>query len=126
MAFSLFNRNKEESNDSPSMWTDLVSMEQWEDIVEQSDKSPQLVFKHSTRCGVSRMVLRQFESEWKGTGKCYFLDLLNHRDISNRIAADMLVEHQSPQVIVVHEGKSIYDASHQGVSATKSAELMLR
>ena len=77
------------------------------------------IFKHSTRCHISKTVLRNFESEVQNTDKnveYYFLDLLAHRNLSNKIAEDFGVEHQSPQLIVLENGKSVKDASHQAIS----------
>ncbi|NNC84407.1 MAG: bacillithiol system redox-active protein YtxJ [Flavobacteriales bacterium] len=120
MAFSFFKKNSSDHADPESMWTALRSLDQWEQIVKKSHDTPQLIFKHSTRCGVSRMVLREFEREWQGDHPCYYLDLLAHRDVSNAIAESTGVLHQSPQIIILKEGKAIYDASHQSISAQES------
>ncbi len=86
-------------------------------IIPDSFRKPVVIFKHSTRCGVSRMVLKQFETEYKVDDKLdlYFLDLLKYREVSNEIAAQFRVEHQSPQVLVIKDGISVYDASHSGI-----------
>lgn len=102
-------------------WTNIKAMDQLEEIAGKSNNEKLLIFKHSTRCGVSRMVLRQFESEFDSEGKIipYFLDLLQHRNISNEIADRFSVQHQSPQVIVVQNGQAIYNASHDRIDAQK-------
>ena len=66
-------------------WRPLTNLGQLNEIIEASVEKPVLIFKHSTRCGVSKMVLRQFENEFDAEQKItpYFLDLLVHRDISN-------------------------------------------
>ena len=46
----------------------------------------------------------------------YYLDLIKHRNISNRIATDFHVPHQSPQVLIINQGKCIYDESHSGIT----------
>jgi len=76
---------------------------------------------------VSRMVLKQFENEYDvETLHCnvptYFLDLLAHRDISNEIAARFNVFHQSPQLLLIKEGKSVYDVSHSDIDAVELKE----
>ena len=88
-------------------------------VVNESAGKPVLIFKHSTRCSISRMVLKQFENEFDLQDKItpYFLDLLNHRDVSNEIATKFDVYHQSPQLIVIQDGKSVYDASHDSIDA---------
>jgi len=79
-----------------------------------------LIFKHSTRCGVSSWVWRQFESEWDGSLNIpvYFLDLLKNRDLSNKIAEMFGVRHESPQLIWLKNGRVSHHASHSAVSVS--------
>jgi bacillithiol system protein YtxJ len=96
----------------------LESTDQLDDIVTTSFKTPQLIFKHSTRCSISRFVLADFMSHFTYSSEefgAHYLDLLNHRDISNAIAERFGVQHQSPQLIVIKDGKAIAHASHEGV-----------
>ncbi|TGD58227.1 bacillithiol system redox-active protein YtxJ [Flavobacterium humi] len=91
-----------------------------DEIVTISFEKPVVLFKHSTRCGISKMALKQFENEYAiATDKMelYFLDLLAYRSISNAIAERFGVVHQSPQLIVVKNGISVYDASHGDIAA---------
>lgn len=46
----------------------------------------------------------------------YYLDLIANRDVSNKIEEVLHVEHQSPQLILIKNGKSIYDTSHMGIN----------
>jgi bacillithiol system protein YtxJ len=91
------------------------------EIMELSHQQPVAIFKHSTRCSISRMALKQFENEFdlEGSVTPYFLDLINHRDISNEIATRFEVYHQSPQLLLIKEGKSVYDASHSDIDAVE-------
>ena len=100
-------------------WKQLTDLSELDTIVEESNKKPVLIFKHSTRCSVSRMVLKQFENEFvlQDKIKPYFLDLLQHRAISNEIASQFGVQHQSPQLIIIKNGKAIYNASHESIAA---------
>jgi bacillithiol system protein YtxJ len=110
-------------------WNNLTDLEQLNEIILLSNESPVLIFKHSTRCSVSRMALKQFEAE---SLQCnvftqdkvtpYFLDLIAYRDISNEIATRFQVVHQSPQVLLIKKGKSVYDASHSDIDANDLAE----
>ncbi|MES2812789.1 MAG: bacillithiol system redox-active protein YtxJ [Bacteroidota bacterium] len=110
-----------ESNDETSVpkmdWTLLTDEEQLNDIVEESKSKSVVIFKHSTRCSISRMALKQFEREFDLEGKItpYFLDLLEYRGISNSIASLFGVMHQSPQILVIKNGISVYDASHDDI-----------
>ncbi|MDB4180782.1 bacillithiol system redox-active protein YtxJ [Flavobacteriaceae bacterium] len=97
----------------------LESLSQLEAIETASFSVPQIIFKHSTRCSISRFVLSDFmnhytyESEELGA---HYLDLLNHRDISSAIADRFNVVHQSPQLIIIKDGKAIAHASHEGIN----------
>lgn len=109
---------KEEIKNVP--WKELTNIEMLDEVSEESRKRPVAILKHSTTCGISRMVLRQFEKEYdlkEGEVSLYFLDLLKHRDISNKIASRFNVPHQSPQLIIIKDGKVVYDASHSEISA---------
>jgi bacillithiol system protein YtxJ len=106
-------------------WIDLISQDQLKQLKEESFVQDVLVFKHSTRCSVSSMALSRLERSWNIPAeklKVYFLDLLRHRELSDKIAEIFAVEHQSPQVLLVRAGNCIYHNSHNGISATEIAE----
>ncbi|MEY4085796.1 MAG: bacillithiol system redox-active protein YtxJ [Bacteroidota bacterium] len=107
------------TNTSKINWIALTDLGQLNEIMDLSHEQPVAIFKHSTRCSISRMALKQFENEFdlEGSVTPYFLDLLNHRDISQEIATRFEVYHQSPQLLLIKEGKSIYDASHSDIDA---------
>lgn len=102
-------------------WIDLTRLEQVELIKERSKNLTIAVFKHSTRCGVSSMVLKGLNRELENINsegiEFYFLDLIKYRDISNAIARDWSVEHQSPQFIVLKDGTVVNHASHYMIKA---------
>lgn len=121
---SLFNSlfgNSEEKKETASKinWIPLQLASQLDEMVAISDQKPALIFKHSTRCSVSRFALKQFENEYALDDKidAYFLDLLEYRDISNEIASRFGVYHQSPQLLLIKNGQSVYDASHDAIDA---------
>lgn len=115
----IFGSEKEEITHNNIEWNALTEAEQLKAISEKSFDKPQLIFKHSTRCGISRMALKQFENELDASigVDCWMLDLLNYRNISNQIAQDFNIEHQSPQVLMLKNGKVIYSDSHYAISA---------
>ncbi|RTZ01787.1 bacillithiol system redox-active protein YtxJ [Flavobacterium sp. RSP49] len=100
-------------------WNELTDLVQLDEIIAISNEKPVAIFKHSTRCSISRMALKQFENEFNSSDKVtpYFLDLITHRDISNEIANRFGVTHQSPQLILIKEGKAIYNVSHSDIDA---------
>ncbi len=99
-------------------WRYIEALAQLDEILEASNEIPQLIYKHSTRCGVSSMVRKQLDRAWAHEGKIipWQLDLLVHRDISNEIADQFGVEHQSPQIIIVSKSKVVIHLSHSPLS----------
>ena len=102
-------------------WIPLQLMGQLDEIIALSKEKPVLIFKHSTRCSISRFALKQFENEFDLQNQidAYFLDLLEFRDISNEIASRFGIMHQSPQLLLIKEGKVLYDASHSDIQANE-------
>ena len=117
---NIFNSSDEkDSNEKKIDWNELTDLVQLDEIIAISNEKPVAIFKHSTRCSISRMALKQFENEFNSSDKVtpYFLDLIAHRDISNEIANRFGVHHQSPQLILIKEGKAIYNVSHSDIDA---------
>ena len=118
--FSKSKKKKEVTEEIKVPWRVLSSINQLEEIKEQSKSTPVAIFKHSTRCGISRMVLRQFESNYSLNDAqlhLYYLDLLNYRSISDEVGYTFQVIHQSPQLIIVKNGTAVANASHHGIQA---------
>lgn len=106
------------------LWHKLSDISQLQDIKDLSKEQhidAVLLFKHSTRCSISSMALNRLESKWNDDEQipAYYLDLLNHRDISNEIADLFSVEHASPQVLLIKNGACIYHNSHNGINAAE-------
>lgn len=117
---SIFGDSENKNNNSSKInWIPLTDLGQLNEIMELSHQQPVAIFKHSTRCSISRMALKQFENEFdlEGVVAPYFLDLISYRDVSNEIANRFQVVHQSPQLLLIKEGKSVYDASHSDIDA---------
>lgn len=97
-------------------WKTLTTETQWNEILTASHQKPQLVYKHSTRCPTSSMVKSRLERSAEPTGiDFHYLDLIAYRAISNKIEADLNVRHESPQVLLIKEGKCIFDESHMAI-----------
>jgi len=100
-------------------WEKLTNHTQLDQLKTDSNEKPVIIFKHSTSCSISRMVLDRLSRNWNDeemkSADFYFLDLLSYRDISNKIASDFGVVHESPQVIIIKSGKAVYNNSHMAV-----------
>ena len=116
---SIFGEPNPNSNSSNIDWTPLEDLGQIEEIITLSEQKPVIIFKHSTRCSISRMALKNFENEYD-LGEnviAYFLDLISFREVSNEIASRFNVVHQSPQLLLIVGGNSVYDVSHSSIDA---------
>lgn len=111
--------SKNELSTSNVAWIALDNLKQLSEIKEISNTQDVLIFKHSTRCSVSRMALKQFESEYKNQHNTanYFLDLLNFKQISNEIATVFSIKHESPQILLIKNEVCVYSASHSDIDA---------
>lgn len=100
-------------------WKSISKTEQVIEIIERSKKIPVLIFKHSTRCSISAAALSRLERNWKEENRdqldCFFLDLLQFRDISNQIAECFALIHQSPQALIIKNGKCVFSQSHSEI-----------
>jgi len=122
---SLFGSSEEKKEkESKINWIPLQHAGQLDEMVAFSDQKPALIFKHSTRCSISRFALKQFENEYNLEDRvdAYFLDLLEYRDISNEIASRFQVMHQSPQLLLIKNGESVYNVSHSDIDAGELVE----
>ncbi|MEM9824839.1 MAG: bacillithiol system redox-active protein YtxJ [Bacteroidota bacterium] len=108
-----------QKEDIPMDWKVLNQESQLDQIITDSYQKPTVLFKHSTRCGISIGAKHRLESKWNFTSEdldFYYLDLLNFRSISNAIAERLGIIHQSPQVIALKDGKVIYHTSHHQIN----------
>ena len=97
-------------------WIALEDYTQIQKALLQTE--PFLVFKHSIRCSISSMVKHRFERAFDCNNvHVYYLDLITYRSISNRLADDFKVEHQSPQILLIKNENYIYHASHNAIDA---------
>ena len=97
-------------------WINIESEQTLSEIVERSQESPQIIFKHSTRCSISSVALNRLQSGRQDLDY-YIVNVVANRSISNLIQEVFNVIHQSPQLIIVYKGKSLYDTSHFGITS---------
>ncbi|MCF8301307.1 MAG: bacillithiol system redox-active protein YtxJ [Haliscomenobacter sp.] len=100
------------------IWSNLTEESQIAEIIALSNSIPIYIFKHSTTCGISAQAKENLEISFKNTDKpflLYYLDLLKYRSISNEVASKLNVHHQSPQLILVHNGEVAFTTSHHKI-----------
>lgn len=116
----IFGSTAEKKEEKVLPWIELNSISQLKEIEEKSRDKTQVIFKHSTRCGISRMVMNQFVDSYNLTEEdidLYFLDLLSYRPVSDEVGYKFQVIHESPQLLVIKNGETVEHASHSQINA---------
>jgi len=118
----IFKKNDPEAQEAFINWLHLINIDQIKQIRSLSKSETVFIFKHSTRCGISKMVIKRFENmfdESMSNVKVYYLDLLNYRDVSDKVGVTFNVIHQSPQLLIIKNEVSVFNASHQDITIIK-------
>lgn len=118
-----FSKSKSKSH----RWEYLRDVNTFNQLVHESTEKPLVIFKHSTRCPISSMALDRFNdaaSEIAAESNLVMIDVIDDRPTSLHVADALGVMHQSPQVLVVHNEKSVYDNSHNGIQGKTVLELI--
>ena len=114
------NKNSDEKKVETDLpWVNLNSLSQLDEIQSKSTNKAQVIFKHSTTCGISRMVMNMFKSSYNYSEDqidLYYLDLLANREVSNGVAEKFQVMHQSPQLLVIKNGTVVAHESHGAIN----------
>ncbi|MGZ8545055.1 MAG: bacillithiol system redox-active protein YtxJ [Flavisolibacter sp.] len=104
-------------------WIHFNDETQLEQILSKSQGKPQVIFKHSSRCSISGVALQRLQRGAQPMDiDFYFVDLIAYRQLSNKIAEVFKVPHESPQILVIRDGKCVYDESHMGISMNDIVE----
>ncbi|MEM6397274.1 MAG: bacillithiol system redox-active protein YtxJ [Bacteroidota bacterium] len=106
-------------------WHPLTSEQSIHDLVDRSRVVPCLIFKHSTRCPISSIAKMRLEEGWDFESdqlEPYYLDLISFRALSNLVATQFDVAHESPQVLVIKDGECTYDTSHLDINISELHE----
>lgn len=114
------------SSSIPISWIALTSLEQLVELDQHSHNSPVLIFKHSTRCSISELAWRRMQSKegilFSHRLPCFYLDIFKHRPLSDQIARDYNVFHESPQVLLIKDGECFYESSHLDIDVGEMEE----
>lgn len=105
--------------------TKMTSSEQLHEALHSSDSKALLIFKHSTRCPISAAAYRQVENYLNGQPNeqvdYALIDVIANRPVSNEAADTLGVKHESPQVILVRQGKPVWHTSHSLITTDELA-----
>ncbi len=101
---------------------EIETLSDWKAILEASYEKPQFIFKHSTRCPISFAAYEEYASylqEPSSQTEHHLVKVVESRLISNEIQADLNVRHESPQAILIKNGKAVWHASHSDITASE-------
>ena len=97
-------------------WNNISTIQ---NVVDASFQKPCFIFKHSNRCGISFSAKDEMEKLSALDAVFYMVDVVAERPLSHQIAAFFSVKHESPQVLILHQGKLMHHASHSAIRSTK-------
>ena len=104
-------------------WETITSVNDIEAIKQKSFTTPCVIFKHSTRCSISSIAKHRLETAWNLEDVSpFYLDLIAYREISNAIAQEFAIDHESPQILLIKNGICVFDTSHLDISVKHIAE----
>ncbi|UVI32713.1 bacillithiol system redox-active protein YtxJ [Paenibacillus spongiae] len=102
------------------MWKEITTLQEWEQMLQQSGEKQQIIFKHSTACPVSASALEEYDEYLSKTPNkdtdYYLVKVIESRPVSNQIAEDLSVKHASPQIILFKDQKSVWNTSHWSIT----------
>jgi len=100
----------------------LTTVDEWDALLKTSSGRTVVIFKHSATCGTSAYayeLIAQALQEGALAVVPHLVVVQTAHTVSSRIAADLGVVHQSPQVLVVRGGRCTYHTSHASIRPTK-------
>jgi bacillithiol system protein YtxJ len=101
-------------------WNDLDDTSQIEAIISASEYHPQLIYKHSSRCSVCFFAKKQIEDipeDLREQVDLHFIDVISWREVSNTIAKEFSIKHESPQLLVLCDGEVVWSGSHRSIQS---------
>lgn len=109
-------------------WKEITTLEEWNAVIEESSKRGQVILKHSTTCPVSSNALREYEEYLKDHPNqeidYTLVKVIESRPVSNKIADDLNVKHESPQMIYIKDKAKYWAASHWSVTKAHMAAVL--
>lgn len=98
---------------------ELLEISELEKVWEKSTEKPVIVFKQSTTCPISASAFGELQRFMKNTEAdlaTYYVKVRETRDVSNQIAEELEIQHQSPQILLVKDNKAVWHASHNKIT----------
>lgn len=119
--------NSFSGTDSDGVWETISDTSRYQAIVQKSEERPQLIYKHSNRCSVcfvAKGSLEKAADDIREHADMHYLDVVKNRKVSNAVASELNVRHESPQVIVINGGEVVWHASHGQIKSENIIEVL--
>lgn len=100
-------------------FSEIKQVQELEEIFDASSHRKVLLFKHSTTCPISARAWREIQAiiqESSDEVLVAQVKVIESRPVSNQVAAELGVKHESPQALLVHQRQVIWHASHHNVT----------
>ncbi|QQU05211.1 bacillithiol system redox-active protein YtxJ [Myroides odoratus] len=109
-------------------WIELTETAALSEVIANTSTKPCIIFKNSTTCYISKMALRNFERSFTNPTEvaCYMVDVKKNRLVSLDIADRFQAQHESPQLLIIADGKVVFHTSHEGIDGVETEKLLLR
>lgn len=101
---------------------EITCSQELEELLDQSCQRKIILFKHSTTCPTSANAWKEvqdFIQNSSGEVTVAMIKVIESRPVARQVAADLGVQHQSPQVLLLSNRKVLWHASHQAVTQDK-------
>lgn len=103
-------------------WKNLNSLDQLEQIIEDSRVKPALIFKHRTTADESVLAKEKIENDWSIPSDqldCYIIDVMQDKAIASEVSEFAGIPNAFPQVLLFADGVAMYDESHEMINVKK-------
>jgi bacillithiol system protein YtxJ len=111
--------SEKEQHELAINWNDLLDELELNKVLKKSKSNAQIIFKHSSKCGISSSVLRRFNKMILNNNldqkQLYFLKVIENRSLSNRVSALFEIQHESPQLLIIKNKKVVFHRSHYNI-----------
>jgi monothiol bacilliredoxin len=105
----------------------ISHIDELDDAIAESRERPVLLFKHSRTCGISCEALDELHAhavDFKGLAAYKVITVQSHRHVSNEAAARLGIRHETPQAILLRDGRAVWTASHFRITKDKLDDVM--
>ena len=103
-------------------WKKLTSLDQFEQVIEESREKPALIFKHMNTSKESLQAKVTLENEWSIPSEqiaCYIVDIYENKEVASEVSEFAGIPNVFPQVLLFADGVTMYDESHEMINVKK-------